>query len=313
MTKDKRFAEGTASGDRTTVPSTQRKRDARTTRETTDSDTQPGRTTVPAAQRKRDARTTREATNSGPQPSRTTVPVVDQGSNVKASFPPVHSFLKSKRKLPHLQSPGSVYFITLSANTGVEFTGEERDIILGACRYWEGKKLTLHAAVVMPDHVHLLMQPLETQAVTNARATVPVAQRKRDACITRETTGSGPQTGRTTAPAVQRKRDACTTREATYSGPQSGRTTVPVVQKKPGFYSLSKIMHSIKSYTAHEINKLRDRKGSVWLHESYDRIMRDYEEFEEKLRYISMNPIKAGIADEAGRYKWLYFPGDAVE
>jgi len=38
------------------------------------------------------------------------------------------------------------------------------------------------------------------------------------------------------------------------------------------FESLPKIMHSIKSFTAHEINKILERKGKVWQNESYDRL-----------------------------------------
>jgi len=37
---------------------------------------------------------------------------------------------------------------------------EERTITLDAIRYWDGLKWRLYTAVVLPDHVHALAQPL---------------------------------------------------------------------------------------------------------------------------------------------------------
>ncbi len=66
------------------------------------------------------------------------------------------------------------------------------------------------------------------------------------------------------------------------------------------------IMHSLKSYTAHEINKLREKTGGVWLREYYDRVIRSERDYIEKVNYISNNPIKAGFVD----YAWLYITKD---
>ncbi len=49
--------------------------------------------------------------------------------------------------------------------------------------------------------------------------------------------------------------------------------------------TLSKIMHSIKSFTAHQINKASNRKGKLWQDENFDRAIRDEEEFLEKINY----------------------------
>ncbi|MFV1976401.1 MAG: transposase, partial [Candidatus Scalindua sp.] len=79
------------------------------------------------------------------------------------------------------------------------------------------------------------------------------------------------------------------------------------ISGRPDFFNLSEIMHSIKSYTAHEIKKLRKQQGSVWIHESYDRIIRDEAEFQDKFRYIYENPIKEGLVESDKEYPWLYF------
>lgn len=60
-------------------------------------------------------------------------------------------------------------------------------------------------------------------------------------------------------------------------------------------HSLEKIMHSIKSYTASEANKLLGRKGAFWMREAFDRYIRDEEHCHRVFRYIENNPVKAGL------------------
>jgi putative transposase len=73
---------------------------------------------------------------------------------------PVQSFKITQRYLPHWQLPGSVYFITWRCKNGEVLSPEERTITLEALRFWDGRKWIIYAAVVMPDHVHALVQPL---------------------------------------------------------------------------------------------------------------------------------------------------------
>jgi len=66
----------------------------------------------------------------------------------------------TRRNLPHWQEPGRVYFITRRCRKGQGLSPEERSITLGAIRYWDTLKWTVYAAVALPDHVHILAQPL---------------------------------------------------------------------------------------------------------------------------------------------------------
>ena len=59
---------------------------------------------------------------------------------------------------------------------------------------------------------------------------------------------------------------------------------------KPVFWSLVELLHSIKSFTAHEINKLEEASGQVWENESFDRMIRGDADIEEKFHYICRNP-----------------------
>jgi putative transposase len=75
-------------------------------------------------------------------------------------FQPVSSFNITRRNLPHWQEPARAYFLTWRCIKGESLTPEERTNTLEALRYWDGRKWDVFAAVVMPDHVHALTQPL---------------------------------------------------------------------------------------------------------------------------------------------------------
>ncbi len=72
--------------------------------------------------------------------------------------------------------------------------------------------------------------------------------------------------------------------------------------------SLGQILHSIKSYSAKEINRLLSRSGSVWQGESFDHIIRDEAEWIEKTEYVRLNPVEARIVDRPDLYPWFWQP-----
>jgi putative transposase len=144
----------------------------------------------------------------------------------------ITEFAITNRHLPHWQLPNSVYFITTRCIKGIDLTPECCDIIMDSIQYLDGKKYVLHAAVILTDHFHMIIQPME--------------------------------------------------------------------KDKDAYYSLSEIMHSIKSFTAHKVGK------PLWQHENFDRIIRDKEELIEKIKYIMKNPVKAGLTEDYITYKWLF-------
>ena len=159
-------------------------------------------------------------------------------------FQPVKEFRIYRRNLPHWERPESVYFITFRTFKQVILTEDSRNITFNSILFHNNKKYKLYAFVIMPDHVHLLLQPLE--------------------------------------------------------------------KRNNSFYSLAEILHSIKSYSANQINKMHKTTGKmpvpprVWLDENYDRIIRDNKEFQEKMNYIINNPAKTKLVEAAKDYKWLY-------
>lgn len=72
------------------------------------------------------------------------------------------------------------------------------------------------------------------------------------------------------------------------------------------FWSLSEILHGIKSSTAHRISKLRGKGGPLWDRESFDRVIRSQSDLEEKFSYICRNPWDSNIVDQNENYPWLW-------
>jgi len=67
---------------------------------------------------------------------------------------------------------------------------------------------------------------------------------------------------------------------------------------------LAEIAHSIKSYTAHEANKILNRAGQFWQHEPFDRYVRNRKHFVNVIEYIKNNPVKAGLCAKAEDWKF---------
>ena len=60
-------------------------------------------------------------------------------------------------------------------------------------------------------------------------------------------------------------------------------------------HTLSTILHSWKSYSAHEINKALQQSGRVWEQESFDHLVRSERAFEGFVQYTENNPVVAGL------------------
>lgn len=65
---------------------------------------------------------------------------------------------------------------------------------------------------------------------------------------------------------------------------------VHVLVKPLDNWTLEKITHSWKSFTANEINKKLKREGQLWMHESFDHIVRSPDQFLRIRQYIKDNP-----------------------
>ncbi|MEP6708017.1 MAG: hypothetical protein ABJC05_10885, partial [Pyrinomonadaceae bacterium] len=71
--------------------------------------------------------------------------------------------------------------------------------------------------------------------------------------------------------------------------------------KEPPF---AVVMHSLKSYTANETNKILKRSGAFWETESYDHVIKDEEEYHRVVAYVLNNPVKVGLVDDWRKWPW---------
>ena len=187
--------------------------------------------------------------SSGGQPSGVGVSPARTSSTQPSGVgvPPAASFsgspepLKTRtRRLPHWEKGGSTYFITFRLAQGT-LTEQERQVVLDACLHWHKTRAEVRLVTVMPDHVHLILTPM---------------------------------------------------------------------QKEGGeWWKLEELLHSIKGFTSHEIQRQRGATGSLWQDEYFDRLLRDEDEFHEKWNYMLNNPIKAGLAHTPWEYAYTKSPG----
>jgi len=71
-------------------------------------------------------------------------------------------------------------------------------------------------------------------------------------------------------------------------------------------YIVTKILQDLKKYTARECNKLLDRSGAFWQHESYDHVVRNEVELNKIVEYVLNNPAKAKLVENPYDWKWSY-------
>lgn len=70
---------------------------------------------------------------------------------------------------------------------------------------------------------------------------------------------------------------------------------------EPSGFDLPSILHSWKSYTAKEANKLLQRVGEFWQAESFDHLIRDAHDYHHCATYVHENHAKAGLLN----WRWV--------
>ena len=76
-----------------------------------------------------------------------------------------------------------------------------------------------------------------------------------------------------------------------------------LIEAWPG-HPLEQVLHSWKSFTAQQANKLLERNGPFWAREYYDRFIRNDRHFEQTVAYIEQNPVKAGLVASAEAWRF---------
>ena len=66
--------------------------------------------------------------------------------------------------------------------------------------------------------------------------------------------------------------------------------------------SLSKVLQTVKSVSAHRLNHYLKRKGKFWQSGFHDHALRKEEEVIDVARYIIANPLRAGLVENVRKY-----------
>ncbi len=73
-------------------------------------------------------------------------------------------------------------------------------------------------------------------------------------------------------------------------------------------WSLSRIVHTWRSYTAHEANRILGRTGAFWFPEYFDRYIRNEDHLRRTIAYIDANPRNAYLPDWPWSHSASRFP-----
>ena len=81
-----------------------------------------------------------------------------------------------RRNLPNMQRDRTPHFITFNTKFRRELPGWPRDIVLGCCVHDQETRYRLRVALVMPDHVHLILTPLTNETLRAVVSLVEIMQ-----------------------------------------------------------------------------------------------------------------------------------------
>jgi REP element-mobilizing transposase RayT len=179
-----------------------------------------------------------------------------------------------KKILPKLERSGAIYFITFTTWERLELNLSARKIVLDSCLFFAQKKYQIYTVVIMPDHVHLLIQPFDKFQNQSDRNNNINDINNRSASILLAS-----------EPKQLSKSEKLSSSE---------------------YWSIGNILHSIKSYSAKQIPTVMNHIGKVWQDGRYDRMIRERKEFQNTWEYIRQNPVKAGLSNTPEEYPYFW-------
>ncbi|HUW34442.1 MAG TPA: DNA methyltransferase, partial [Planctomycetota bacterium] len=195
----------------------------------------------------------------------------------------------TRRNLPHWQQSGAIYFITFRLADSLpaaklNLWRQEKDAWLKAHpQPWSAQQQAEYARL-FPDRLNewldagegacILSQPAISQIVEKALRHFDGQRYVLDQFVIMPN-----HVHVLVAPLPDHRKVA-----------QASRLCIPIAE----------ILHSWKSFTAHEINKQLNRTGTVWQDESFDHLVRSPEQLEFHRAYIRDNPAKAGLESSTG-------------
>ena len=178
----------------------------------------------------------------------------------------------------------SVYFITFVTWSRLELNPAARQIVLDSCLFFNEQRYRIYAVVIMPDHVHLLIQPFVKK--NKGSTSILLADQLNKKLLSQSDKNFSSKLDNNFA-----------------SQPNNN---INSYQTQIEYWSIGSILHSIKSYSSKQIPQVMNHIGKVWQDGRHDRRIRNQQEFDIKWEYIRQNPVKANLVTKAEDYPFLW-------
>lgn len=181
----------------------------------------------------------------------------------------------------------AIYDKYLDNNKNIQYLMDKEiaKIVKESLHYYDSTEYNLICYTIMPNHVHVVFHLLEDNIV-----------KQKD-----------PQTGKFTIRKNVQHNFQSVNKNITQNKNTTTHKNVPqTFQSVKNEMNVTNLMKSIKGYSAREANKILNRKGNFWQSESYDHIVRDYDELERIIRYVVMNPVKVNLAEKWEDWEYTY-------
>jgi REP-associated tyrosine transposase len=68
--------------------------------------------------------------------------------------------------------------------------------------------------------------------------------------------------------------------------------------------TISQVIHDIKKVSARRLHERRGTQGPLWQHQFWDRFVRHAKEFNERLSYMHLNPVRKGLVKQPEDWRW---------
>jgi putative transposase len=76
---------------------------------------------------------------------------------------------------------------------------------------------------------------------------------------------------------------------------------------------ISQVLHDVKKLSALRLHAVRGSVGPLWQHQFWDRFVRDATEFNERLEYTHMNPVRKGLVKGPQDWRWSSYNNFALD
>lgn len=77
--------------------------------------------------------------------------------------------------------------------------------------------------------------------------------------------------------------------------------------------TISRAVQSVKWRATRDLNRHRGTRGASWQHQFWDRFVRHAKEFNERLTYMHLNPVRKGLAKRPEEWRWSSYNNFALE